>query len=65
MTEITSISTHSTNMKTKTLSMKIEDIHHNIICPRLTKMRKKSIMVKNMQLLLEFYMKQFQEKIFA
>jgi hypothetical protein len=45
--------------------MKIEDIHHNIICPRLTKMRKKSIMVKNMQLLLEFYMKQFQEKIFA
>ena len=60
-----SISMPSTSMKILILSMKIGDIAHSTLYPQFTKMRKKLTMVKNMRSLLEFYMKQFQEKIFV
>lgn len=65
MMQTTSISTLNTNMKILILSMKIGDILHSTLYLQFTKMRKKLTMVKNLQSLLEFYMKQFQEKIFA
>lgn len=65
MKEATSISTHSINMKILILSMRIGDIVQSILSPLSTKKRKKLIMDKNMHLHLEFYMKQFREKIFA
>jgi len=65
MMQTISISMLSTNMKISILSMKIEDIPRSRFYQQFTKMRKKSTTVKNMRLLLEFFMKQFQEKIFV